>query len=147
MTKSVKLRRTDVGLPDVSLPQHMAMHGPGGFDFAVVPATGGATSVQRIRQRRQSDLALNILDWALRESGYKGAKMSVPAYREKGARAGDYRTFELAVNHYISFRNEVIATLPRAGGDIDLKFVIRWITDRAPSDKGLERLWLKGTVT
>lgn len=68
-----------------------------------------------------ADLALNVLEWALRDRGYTGHR--VKCWR------GD--CFGLAWDLHQQFKSEVIALIDPAGGTISADFV---------------RVWLKGHV-
>lgn len=66
-----------------------------------------------------ADLALNILEWALRDMDYDGPRMDC----WKG------RCYTLAWTLHQQFKTEVVANIPEAGGTLTVDFVRTWLKE------------------
>lgn len=76
------------------------------------------------RSNGAADLALNILEWALRKHGYDGARIKV----SKGM------CFSDAYTMHTDFKREMIATIPQRGKrTFTLQEVLDWIENYDPA--------------
>lgn len=90
---------------NVKMPQPAVWHSPTGFEFGF----GGSGP---------ADLALNILELTLRDSGYKGSRQKL----FKGS------CFNLAAELHQAFKWQHIAPMDRdTGGEISFDYVVEWI--------------------
>lgn len=77
-----------------------------------------------------NDLALNILEWALRKRNFSGTTIT--------ALEGD--CFARAFRMHYEFKRQVIAHVPLAGRSFTLEEVWAWIDSYKPSDDNLDLL-------
>ena len=120
MAKIFKMTRTpdgtNVTYGGVRMPQPAVWHSPDGYEWGY----GGSGP---------ADLALNILEITLRDSGYKGERQKL----FKGS------CFSLAAELHQDFKWQHIATMNRLmGGELSFEFVKAWI-DNAVAEKELTR--------
>jgi len=90
----------------VKFEQPVVQHSPTGYEWGYF-GSGPA------------DLALNILQFALEQAGYKGK--TVPCYRGE--------CFATAFQLHHEFKVEVIAAIPRKGGQIRIEDVQDWLRE------------------
>jgi hypothetical protein len=90
-----------------NVPHLATHHSPNGFEFGY----GGSGP---------ADLALNIIEYALRNTGHDGQKTS--------AIWGEQEIFKLSWDLHQRFKTEFIETIPQyAGGRIEFECVKNWI--------------------
>jgi hypothetical protein len=92
------------GVTYTNVPHLVVHHSPSGYEWGY----GGSGP---------ADLALNILEWVLRDAGHQGPR--VRCFR--GA------CFRRAWHLHQEFKRDVIADVPRAGGTIGLATIQAWL--------------------
>ena len=98
---------------NVKMPQPAVWHSPTGFEFGF----GGSGP---------ADLALNILELTLRDTGFQGARQKL----------FEGSCYSLAAELHQAFKWQHIATMDRRGGAITVEFVKDWI-EKAVAEKEL----------
>ena len=112
----VILERTEDGRIRTNVPWLVRDHSPTGFNWGYA-GSGPA------------DLALNILEAVLRQTGYKGAKMTI--------QWNDDTCFRAAYAMHQKFKFEFIAGIPGGGGRIPMDRIRAWIDRNIPGQRDL----------
>jgi hypothetical protein len=109
--RGIILERRD-GVVYTNVPHLVTHHSPDGFEFGFA-GSGPA------------DLALNILEWLLKDVGYEGDRQKI----WRGY------CFQLAYHLHQHLKVDIIARMPRAGGVIKVNAVKDWLAAYLPKEK------------
>jgi len=118
------LSRDSNGEAIVNIPQLVLHHSPSGFDFG---RNGSGPA----------ELALNILEYVLRQQGYTGAT-------EKTMRGT--HCFRLAYRLHQRFKEIVIMTAPNEGGAISVTVIEEWLEQQREAISADDLKYIDGTL-